>query len=514
MSTPDVEAIVELRGITKKFPAVLANDQIDLTILKKEVFAIVGENGAGKTTLMNILYGLYQPDSGRIFVHGKERRISGPGDAIALGIGMVHQHFMLIPPFTVAENIVLGMEPTIGGGVVNLEKAREQVREFSEKYGLPIDPDARVEQISVGMQQRVEIIKVLFRGAEILILDEPTAVLTPIETQELFATVRALVEQGKTVIFISHKLKEVLAIADRIAVLRNGKVAGVVAGKDSSEARLARMMVGRDVVLEIEKKPHKVGEVALEAKNLIARSDRGLPAVKGISFKLRKGEILGLAGVEGNGQAELVEVLTGMRRLEDGEIFLKGKPLRHINVRGRRSSGMAHIPQDRLRTGLVLPFTVAENLVLGMHSNPPFAKGHVLMREKISEFAHQKVKEYDVRPPNPSVQARSLSGGNQQKVIVAREISAEPDVMVASQPTRGLDVGATEFVHKKLLEERDRGKAVLLVSLELEEVLSLSDRVAVIYGGEIVGVFDAEKISEEELGLYMLGAKRQERIDA
>lgn len=506
--------IIELKGISKRFPAVLANDQIDLSIFEKEVFAIVGENGAGKTTLMNILYGLYQPDAGSIFIRGKERHISGPGDAIALGIGMVHQHFMLIPVFTVAENIVLGMEPTMGGGVLDLEKARKQVREFSEKYGLPIDADARVEQISVGMQQRVEIIKILFRGAEILILDEPTAVLTPIETQELFVTIRALVEQGKTVIFISHKLKEVLTIADRIAVLRNGKVAGVVTAQESSEAKLARMMVGRDVVLEIEKKPPKVGDVALEARNLVAKSDRGLTAVKGVSFRLRRGEILGIAGVEGNGQAELVEVLTGMRKLEEGEILLKGKPLRHVSVHGRRNTGMAHIPQDRLRTGLVLPFTVAENLVLGMHSNPPFARRHILVRDEVANFARKKVLEYDVRPPNPMVQARSLSGGNQQKVIVAREISAEPDVMVAAQPTRGLDVGATEFVHKKLLEERDRGKAVLLVSLELEEVLSLADRVAVMYGGEIVGIFDAEKVTEEELGLYMLGAKRQERIDA
>jgi simple sugar transport system ATP-binding protein len=507
-------AVIELKGITKRFPGVLANDHIDLSINEQEVFAIVGENGAGKTTLMNIIYGLYQPDSGEIIIKGKEKRISGPGDAIALGIGMVHQHFMLVPVFTVAENVVLGTEPTIYGGVLDLEKARKEVAEFSQKYGMKIDPDARVEHISVGMQQRVEIIKALFRGADILILDEPTAALTPIETQELFETIKSLKAQGKTIIFISHKLQEVLAIADRISVLRDGRVTGVVDAKSATTTQLARMMVGRDVVFEYEKTPAKLGDVALEAKGIVAKNDRGITAVKGVSFHLRSGEILGIAGVEGNGQAELVEVLTGLRTPVSGEIKLKGKLFTHADAFALRRSGLAHIPSDRHKLGLVLPFDVSENLVLGMHSLPPFARGNGLSREAIDEFARKKVQEFDIRPPDYKIKAAKLSGGNQQKVIVAREISSEPDIMIASQPTRGLDVGATEFVHRKLLEERDRGKAVLLISLELDEILSLSDRIAVMYGGEIVGVFDTPDVSEEEIGLYMLGVKKQESVYA
>lgn len=505
-------AIIELKGITKRFPGVLANDHIDLSINEQEVFAIVGENGAGKTTLMNIIYGLYQPDSGKIFIKGKERRISGPGDAIALGIGMVHQHFMLIPVFTVAENVVLGTEPTKYGGYLDLERARKEVKEFSEKFGMRIDPDARVEHISVGMQQRVEIIKALFRGADILILDEPTAALTPLETQELFETIRSLKAQGKTVIFISHKLQEVLTIADRIAVLRNGKAVGVVDAKSATTTQLARMMVGRDVILEYEKGPPKLGDVLLEAHDLVAQNDRGITTVKGVSFHLRSGEILGIAGVEGNGQTELVEVLTGLRTPLSGEIRIRGKPFIHPEAKALRRSGMAHIPADRHKLGLVLPFNVAENLILGMHNLPPFAKGNGLDREAIEEFAQNKVREFDIRPHDYKIKANKLSGGNQQKVIVAREISSKPEIMIASQPTRGLDIGATEFVHKQLLEERDKGKAVLLVSLELDEILSLSDRIAVMYGGEIVAAFDSQEATEEEIGLCMLGVKRQEHV--
>jgi simple sugar transport system ATP-binding protein len=507
-----LEAVLELKDISKRFPAVLANDHISLSVNKQEVFAIVGENGAGKTTLMNIIYGLYQPDSGQILVRGKEERIGGPAHAIALGIGMVHQHFMLVPVFTVAENVVLGMEPTKAGGILDLDRAKKEVADFSKKYGLQIDPDARVQHISVGMQQRVEIIKALFRGAEILILDEPTAVLTPLETEELFETIRALISQGKTVIFISHKLKEVLAIADRIAVLRGGKVSGLVDAKDADEALLARMMVGRDVVFEYTKTPAKIGEIALEAKNLVAKNDRGLEAVKNISFQLRQGEIIGIAGVEGNGQTELVEVLTGMRSQEKGEIYLAGQSFTKSAVNTLRHAGMAHIPQDRQRTGLVLPFNVAENLVLGMQRQSPFAKGRAQNRAEIENFAIRKIQEFDIRPQATWVQAKSLSGGNQQKVIVAREISTQPKVMIASQPTRGLDVGATEFVHNQLLAERDSGKAILLFSLELDEIMSLSDRIMVMYGGEIVAEFQGGQVTREEIGLYMLGLKKDQAI--
>lgn len=503
---------LELKGITKRFPGVLANDHIDLTINEQEVFAIVGENGAGKTTLMNIIYGLYQPDSGKIFVRGKELKIHGPGDAISLGIGMVHQHFMLVPVFTVAENVVLGTEPTKYGGVLDLERARKEVREFSEKFGMKIDPDARVEHISVGMQQRVEIIKALFRGAEILILDEPTAALTPLETQELFETIRSLKAQGKTVIFISHKLQEVLAIADRIAVLRGGKAVGVVDAKEATTTQLARMMVGRDVILEYQKSPPKLGEVVLEARNLVAQNDRGIISLKGVSLKLRSGEILGIAGVEGNGQTELVEVLTGLRAPASGELIVKGKTFRYADARILRDTGMAHIPSDRHKLGLVLKFDVAENLILGMHHSSPFARGSGINREEVERFAREKVMEFDIRPHDHRILASKLSGGNQQKVIVAREISSKPEIMIASQPTRGLDIGATEFVHKQLLKERDSGKAVLLVSLELEEILSLSDRIAVMFGGEIVAAFDSKEVSEEEIGLFMLGVKRQENV--
>jgi len=509
-----LEPVIELKGITKQFPAVLANDHIDLSIRKKEVFAIVGENGAGKTTLMNIIYGLYQPDSGKIFIRGKEMRINGPHQAITQGIGMVHQHFMLVPVLTVAENVVLGIEPTRAGLVMDMDRARKEVAEFSQKYGMPIDPDTRVEYLPVGMQQRVEIIKALFRGAEILILDEPTAVLTPLEREGLFLTINALVEQEKTVIFISHKLNEVMAIADRIAVLRGGRVMGVVDNKETSEAQLARMMVGRDVVLDIAKNPQKLGELVLEVQDLRAKNERGLDAVKGISFHLRRGEILGIAGVEGNGQTELIRVLTGMAKAESGKILVNRKDMTGASVKSLRQAGIAHIPQDRLRTGLILPFKISENIVLGMHAEPPFARGIVQQRAEVNRFAKEKEEEFDVRPRDITVKARSLSGGNQQKVIIAREVSSAPEVMIAAQPTRGLDIGATEFVHRKLLEERDKGKAVLLQSLELEEILSLSDRVMVMYGGEIVGCFESKMTNEDELAHYMLGLKRQEHVDA
>ncbi len=502
---------VELKNITKEFPGVLANDNISLSIKRGEVFAIVGENGAGKTTLMNIIYGLYTQDSGEIYIFGKKITHHSPRKAIEMGIGMVHQHFMLIPKFTVYENIILGEEFRKNGFVLDRKRAIEEVKKISETYGLKVDPEEKVENLPVGIQQRVEILKVLFRGAEILILDEPTAVLTPQETEELFETIRALKKKGKTVIFISHKLKEVLSIADRIAVLKNGRVMGIKDASETDERELARLMVGRDVVLEVPKKEKKPGEVILEVKDLVVMSDKGIPAIKGISFKLRRSEILGIAGVEGNGQKELVEALTGLRPIKSGRIIIKGEEVKEFDPWFFRREGIAHIPEDRRKRGLVLPFTVSYNLFLGRQRESYFSRGLFLNKKNINEYGKAKVLEYDIRPHNPNLKVDALSGGNQQKVVVAREVSYDPDILVASQPTRGLDVGAIEFVHKKLVEQRDSGKAVLLISLELDEIMMLSDRIAVLFNGEIVGELPAEKATEEELGLLMLGLKRYDR---
>jgi simple sugar transport system ATP-binding protein len=508
-TTTTTALAVEMRGITKAFPGVVANDHVDLDVRAGEIHALVGENGAGKSTLMNILYGLIHPDSGEILINGAPAKIGGPRDAIASGIGMVHQHFMLIPVFTVGENIMLGREPVVAGGIYDTAKARRDIQEMTRKYGLALDPDARTGDLPVGLQQRVEIVKVLYRGAGILILDEPTGVLTPQETKELFAVLRDLVKGGKTIIFISHKLREVLEISDRITVMRRGKVVGHLITKDTNQEEIATAMVGRAVLLRVEKKPAKPGAVAFRVENLSALSDRGVPALKDVSFELRQGEILGIAGVEGNGQSELVEVLAGTRKASGGKVWLGDKDVTTYNARDEREAGIAHIPEDRRGAGLVLNYSIADNLILGRQRNVLFAWHHVLLLlDAIRKWAQRLVKEFDIRTPSIDVPARALSGGNQQKIIVAREMASQPRVLLASQPTRGVDIGAIEFIHRRIVAERDGGAAVLLVSAELDEVRSLSDRIAVIYEGRIVSIEPADA-SEDRLGLLMLGGTAQ-----
>ena len=496
---------VEMRGITKQFPGVLANDHVDLEVRAGEIHALVGENGAGKSTLMNELYGLVHPDSGDILINGTAVKISGPRDAIAQGIGMVHQHFMLIPVFTVGENIMLGREPVAPGGIYDTAKARREIQDMTRKYGLALDADARTGELPVGLQQRVEIVKVLYRGANILILDEPTGVLTPQETKELFAVLRDLVKAGKTIIFISHKLREVLEISDRITVMRRGKVVGHLITKDTNQAEIATAMVGRAVLLRVEKKPAKPGAVTFRVENLTALNDTGVPALKGVSFELREGEILGIAGVEGNGQSELVEVLAGTRKVSGGKIFLGDKDVTAYDARAEREAGIAHIPEDRRGAGLVLNYSIAENTILGRQRNEKFAWHHLLLLlDVIRKWAAQLVREFDIRTPSIDVPARALSGGNQQKIIVAREMASQPRVLLAAQPTRGVDIGAIEFIHRRIVAERDGGAGVLLVSAELDEVRSLADRIAVIYEGRIVSIEPADA-PEDRLGLLMLG---------
>lgn len=497
--------ILELRGITKRFPGVLANDNIDLTLEKGEILALLGENGAGKTTLMNILYGLYTPDHGEILIQGKKVEIHGPHDAIAYGIGMVHQHFMLVPVFTVTENVMLGVESVRSGIFLDRETAAKRIREISQQFGLKVDPDSLVEDLPVGLQQRVEIIKVLYREASILILDEPTAVLTPQEVEEFFKIVQSLVDAGKSVIFITHKLKEVLAVADRIMVLRGGKLVGTALPEEATESSLAEMMVGRAVLLSTEKETAKPGEVVLEVSSLHVLDDRKLPAVKGVSLTVRAGEVLGIAGVQGNGQTELVEALTGLREVKEGQIDLLGKDITRASPRAVREAGSAHVPEDRQEDGLVLPFTIADNLVLNTYYEEPFAKGLILQKEEIAQSASLRVKEFDIRTPGISVPVSNLSGGNQQKVIVAREFSRPIKLLIASQPTRGLDVGSIEYIHGRLIEKRNEGCAILLVSSELDEIMNLSDRIAVMFGGKIVAVLPASEATREQLGLLMAG---------
>lgn len=499
--------VLELRGVTKSFPGVLANDHIDLTLNEGEILALLGENGAGKTTLMNILYGLYSPDEGEIFIRGQKVTIRSPHDAIARGIGMVHQHFMLIPVFTVTENVMLGNESVKGGIILDRAVVAERIREISKRFGLKVNPDAHVEDLSVGAQQRVEIIKVLYREADILIFDEPTAVLTPQEVDDLFQVIHSLVEQGKSLIFITHKLNEVMAIADRIMVLRNGKLVGTTTPDQATEASLASMMVGREVLLEVEKEAQKPGEVVLEVKDLHVRDDRHLLAVKGVSFQVKAGEILGVAGVQGNGQTELVEALTGLRKVEDGRVTVLGHDTTTASPREITEVGSAHVPEDRLRDGLVLTLSVADNLVLNTYYQPPFSKGMSLKREEINKAAEMRVEQFDVRTPSISVPVSNLSGGNQQKVIVAREFSRPIKLLIASQPTRGLDVGSIEYIHKRIIEKRDEGCAVLLVSPELEEVMSLSDRIAVVFEGKILDIMPAQQATREKLGLLMAGVQ-------
>jgi general nucleoside transport system ATP-binding protein len=500
------EPILALEGITKRFPGVLANDHIDFDLLPGEVHALLGENGAGKSTLMNILYGLYTPDEGRILLRGAPIDLGSTKAAIEHGIGMVHQHFMLIPVMTVAENIVLAQEPRQAGVFLDYAAADRRVSELSTRYGLAVDPDARIDRITVGQQQRVEILKALYRGAEILVLDEPTAVLTPQEAQELFEIIRSLKSQGKSIIFISHKLNEVLEIADRITTLRRGKLVDTVPVAGATEEGLARMMVGREVLLSVDKTVPKPGAPLLEVENVTVYDDRGLEAVRDVSFTVRGGEIVGLAGVDANGQTELIDAIAGLRHASSGRIVLDGKETSHASARKVLDTGIGHIPEDRHRRGLVLPFSLTENLALHAYRHRPNSRRGFLQLGKMLDRAKRLLAEFDVRGGSPTTPAGALSGGNQQKVVLAREIDAEPKVLIAAQPTRGLDVGAIEFVHRRLVEQRDAGRAVLLVSLELEEILSLSDRILVIYEGRIVGEFPPDA-TEEQLGFAMTGGR-------
>ena len=504
-----MEKVIEMKGITKVFPGTVANDNIDFELLRGETHVLLGENGAGKTTLMNILYGLYKQEKGEIYVSGNLVNITTPNDAIKLGIGMVHQHFMLVHNFTITQNIVLGLEPK-KGLKVDMNKATRDVKEISEKYGFAIDPNSVIEDISVGQQQKVEILKALYRGAEILILDEPTAVLTPQEIKELEIIIRNLEKEGKSVILITHKLKEVMSMSDRVTIIRRGKVTGTVKTKETSIDELAELMVGRKVNLTVEKKPAVIKGEVLKLEDLCASDQRGLPAVDNLKLTVYGGEILGIAGVDGNGQSEFLEVLTGLRKPKSGRITLDGKDIYGKTPREIMSAGVCHIPEDRHKRGLILTYSLFENSVLGIHKNAPFSKGIVMNYKEIKKHCEDLITEFDVRTPNSDVNASSLSGGNQQKLIAAREISKNPELLIAAQPTRGLDVGAIEYIHKRLVAERDKGKAVLLVSLELDEILALSDRIAVMYDGKIVAILDRKDATEQKLGILMAGGTLQE----
>jgi general nucleoside transport system ATP-binding protein len=501
--------IVEMLNISKTFPGVKANDDITLQLKKGEIHALLGENGAGKSTLMSILFGLYQPDAGTIRINGKPVKINNPNDANDLNIGMVHQHFMLVEIFTVLDNIILGVEPN-KLGVLQRKTARERILALSQRYGLNVDPDALIEDISVGMQQRVEILKMLYRDNEILIFDEPTAVLTPQEIQELMAIMRGLTAEGKSILFITHKLNEIMEVADRVTVLRKGRHIGTVNVADTSLVELSRMMVGREVQFTIDKKPILPGDVVLQADRVTVPSRRHKNnAVKGISFTVRAGEIVCLAGIEGNGQSELVYALTGIERLSGGRFVLNGTDISKASIRKRSVAGMSHIPEDRHKYGLILDFTLADNLVLERYWERPFQKGGFIDRVKVQEYAARLISQYDIRSGQGGrTVARSMSGGNQQKAIIAREIDKNPELLVAIQPTRGLDIGAIEYIHSQLIAQRDAGKGVLLVSLELDEVMNVSDRILVMYEGEIVGELKPKETTLEQLGLYMAGAKR------
>lgn len=497
---------MEMRNITKRFPGILANDAVNLQLKKGEIHALLGENGAGKSTLMSVLFGFYQPEEGEIYVRGERVEIKSPNIAHELGIGMVHQHFQLIDNFTVVENIILGDEP--GGFFVDYDKARRQVEELSAQYGLGVDPDAKIEDISVGMQQRVEILKVLYRKAQIIILDEPTAVLTPQEIDELVAIMKNFAAEGKSVILITHKLKEILAAADRVSVLRQGKYIGTVNVKDTTEDQMAEMMVGRKVSFSVEKAPAKPGEDVLVIQDLWVKDHRGLDALKGLSLRLRRGEILGIAGVDGNGQQELVEAVTGLRKIEKGEILLQGKSIVHESIREHINKGIAYIPEDRQKRALVMDFRLDENIALKTYEKEPLSHGLILDHKEIRKKGQRIIEEFDVRSSEGvDTIVRNMSGGNQQKAIIGREVDLDPLVMVASQPSRGLDVGAIEYIHKRLVALRDEGKAVLLVSFELDEILSVSDRINVLYQGRITGNVLPDQTTVQELGLMMSGSK-------
>ncbi|WP_373897722.1 ABC transporter ATP-binding protein [Haloimpatiens sp. FM7315] len=507
-----MEKVVEMKGITKIFPGTVANDNVNFDLLKGETHVLLGENGAGKTTLMNILYGLYQPEKGEILINGIKTNIMTPNDAIKLGIGMVHQHFMLVHNFTVAENIVLGVEPK-KGLKIDINKAVNDVQKIADKYGFQINPNAVIEDISVGQQQKVEIIKALYRGAEILILDEPTAVLTPQEIDELGEIINNLKKEGKSVILITHKLKEVMKMSDRVTIIRRGKITGSVNTIDTSIDELAELMVGRKVQLVVDKKEAKIGYEILKVQDLHVKDHRGIEAVNGVNLTVKAGEIVGIAGVDGNGQTEFIEAITGLKKPEKGSITLSGKDIYGKSPREIGDLGLGHIPEDRHKRGLILKYSLYENSILGIHHKEPFSKRKIMNYEEIRKHSAKIIKEFDVRTPNDEVEASALSGGNQQKLIVAREISKNPDLLIASQPTRGVDVGAIEFIHKRLVGERDSGKAVLLVSLELDEVLALSDRIAVMYDGRIVDILDRKDANEQKLGILMAGGSIDKEVN-
>lgn len=498
------EVALEARGLTKRFPGVVANDDVSLTVHRGEILALLGENGAGKSTLVKMIYGLYEPDEGELLIKGEPVRLKGPRDAIRRGIGMVHQHFQLVPVFTVAENVILGDEPH-RGPFVNMRKARAEVARLSEEFGLQVDVDARVEDLPVGTQQRVEILKALYRKADILILDEPTAVLTPQETDDLLRVVKGFADSGVAVIFITHKLREVLAIADTIEVLRGGKAVGTTTPSQTDAAGLAQMMVGRTVLLTVDKAPAEPGDVVLDVVGLSAENDIGLPAVRDVSLQVRAGEILGIAGVEGNGQRELVQALTGLRPCRAEVVTVNGEDAQRRSPRAIHAMGVGHVPEDRETDGLVGGYSVADNLVLDRFDEPEFSRYGVRNRAAVDALADELVSQFDVRTPSTQTTVQSLSGGNKQKVVIARELAADPTLLIAAQPTRGVDVGSIEFIHSRIVAARDRGAAVLLVSAELDEVLGLSDRIAVMYDGEIVETMSAQDADRSRIGLLMAG---------
>jgi ABC-type uncharacterized transport system ATPase subunit len=506
MSNSQPDCAVQMRGITKRFPGVLANDRIDLDVYCGEVLALLGENGAGKSTLMNVLAGLYRPDEGQTVIQGQPVHFQSPRDAIAQGIGMVHQHFMLVQSLTVAENVILGLEST--GLILHPEKVRQEIKTLSRRYGLQVDPDAFIWQLSVGEQQRVEILKLLYRGADVLILDEPTAVLTPQEATELATTIRHMASEGKAIIFITHKLDEVMAFADRVTVLRAGRVISTLATQDTTKEELARLMVGREVLFRLDKQACQPGQLALEVKDLEALNDKGLPALRGVSFGICAGEILGIAGVAGNGQRELAEVVTGLRRASGGQIRVSGRDITNRSPRQVIDANVGHIPGDRLGMGLVPNLAVSDNLAMKAYRRPPLAHGPLLDQNALRRFAKRLIETFHIATPTAETPARLLSGGNQQKVVLAREITADNGVLVAVYPSRGLDVGATEAVRRTLLEQRDAGMAILLISEDLDELSGLSDRIAVFFEGQIMGEVAPGEASAEEIGLMMAGQRR------
>ncbi|MBR2567779.1 MAG: ABC transporter ATP-binding protein [Paenibacillus sp.] len=506
-----MDYVVEMVGIRKEFPGIVANDDITLQLKRGEIHALLGENGAGKSTLMSILFGMYQPDRGVIKINDKEVKITNPNVANRLGIGMVHQHFKLVETFTVAENIILGSETRQGFFFLNTKSAVTRVEQLSKQYGLNVDANAKIEDISVGMQQRVEILKMLYRNAEVLIFDEPTAVLTPQEIEELQHIMKKLVSEGKSIILITHKLKEIKAVADRCTVIRRGKTIGTVDVAETSREQMAEMMVGRSVSFKVDKQESKPGDSVLEVQSLTVKNSKKIEALKSFTLDVHAGEIVGIAGVDGNGQSELIEAITGLKQVESGSILLKGKDIAKLSIRERNEKGIAHIPEDRQKRGLVLDYSIEENLILEVYNKPPYSKRGLLKPDAIRKHANHIIESFDVRSGTGATSiVRSMSGGNQQKAIIGREVERDPDLLIAVQPTRGLDVGSIEYIHKRLIEQRDKGKAVLLVSLELDEVMNLSDRIAVINSGELVGIVNSSETNERELGLMMAGYQREE----